>query len=58
MILEIIKYPNDILTTPTEDLTKADILSSKIQSLIEDMIDTCLLADGLGLAANQVNVNK
>ena len=58
MILEIITYPNDILTTPTEDLTQADIKSGKIQTLIEDMIDTCLALDGLGLAANQVGVGK
>ena len=57
-ILQIVTYPNDILTTPTTNLTKAEILSSEIQTLIEDMIDTCLDADGLGLAANQVGVNK
>ena len=51
-------YPNDILTTPTEDLTQADIKSGKIQTLIEDMIDTCLSRDGLGLDANQVGVGK
>jgi len=58
MILEIITYPNDVLTTPTEDLTQADIKSGVIQTLIEDMIDTCLAIDGLGLAANQVGVGK
>jgi len=57
-ILQIVTHPNDILTTPTEELTKADILSSEIQTLIENMIDTCLDADGLGLAANQVGVGK
>jgi len=58
MILEIITYPNDILTTPTTNLTQADIKSGEIQTLIEDMIDTCLDAGGLGLAANQVGVAK
>ena len=58
MILAIVEYPNDILTTPTTELTKAEILSGEIQTLIEDMIDTCLDADGLGLAANQVGVGK
>lgn len=58
MILEIITYPNDILTTPTTNLTPAEIKSGEIQTLIEDMIDTCLHHNGLGLAANQVGVGK
>jgi len=58
MILKIVKHPNDVLTTPTTELTRAEILSGKIQTLIEDMIDTCLAVDGLGLAANQVGVDK
>ena len=58
MILKIIEYPNDILTTPTTDLTRAEILSEEIQTLIKDMIDTCLDTGGLGLAANQVGIGK
>jgi peptide deformylase len=54
MVLDIITYPNEILTTPTKLLTYRDILGSDIQTLIEDMIDTCLDSDGSGLAANQV----
>jgi len=57
MILDIITYPNEILTTPTESLTKADILGSDIQTLIENMMDTCIHEDGAGLAANQVGRN-
>jgi len=53
-IREVLTYPNDILTTPTRNLTKAEILSSKIQTLIEDMKDTCFNAKGVGLAANQI----
>ena len=56
-ILEIIKYPNDILTTHTDYLSPDQIASSEIQTLIEDMIDTCIDADGVGLAANQVGKN-
>lgn len=56
--LEILTYPNDILTTPTTPLTKADILSSEIQTLIEDMKDTIIAYGGVGLAANQVGVHK
>lgn len=53
-ILEIKTYPDPILTTPTMELTLQDIRGGKIQTLIEDMIDTCIDSGGVGLAANQV----
>lgn len=55
-ILNILTVGNDAGTLANEaiDLTKADILSSKIQTLIEDMKDTCHAVGGHGLAANQV----
>jgi peptide deformylase len=54
-ILNILKAgESDILSNKAVDLTKADVLSSKIQTLIEDMIDTLHDSGGLGLAANQV----
>ena len=53
-ILDIIKYPDPILTTPTDYLSQDQILSSEVQTLIEDMMDTCDAAEGVGLAANQV----
>lgn len=55
-ILNILTVGNDAgtLADKAVDLTKADILSSKIQTLIEDMKDTCHSVGGLGLAANQV----
>ena len=55
-ILNILTVGNDLgtLSDKAVDLTKADILSSKIQTLIEDMKDTCHTVGGLGLAANQV----
>jgi len=58
MILKIIEYPDEILRTPTEDLTPEEIGSEEIKKLIRDMIDTCEAADGLGLTANQVGVSK
>lgn len=55
-ILNILTVGNDSesLSETADDLTKEDILSSKIQTLIEDMKDTCHSVGGLGLAANQV----
>lgn len=55
-ILNILTVDNDsgTLSNSTMDLTKAEILSHEIQTLIEDMMDTCHNVEGLGLAACQV----
>ena len=55
-ILNILTVGKDAgtLANRAQGLTKADILSSKIQTLIEDMKDTCHSVGGLGLAACQV----
>ena len=49
-ILNILTVGNDAgtLADKAVNLTEADILSSKIQTLIEDMKDTCHAAGGLG----------
>jgi peptide deformylase len=52
MILPIITYPNQILRRPTEPVIFP--LSKEIKKLTQDMIDTVLQADGIGLAAPQV----
>ncbi len=54
-ILKIVTHPNDILTTPAEEVTKFD---SKLAKLLDDMYDTMVAADGIGLAAPQVGVSK
>jgi len=55
-ILNILTVGNDAgtLANKATDLSGADILSSKIQTLLEDMKDTCHDAGGHGLAACQV----
>lgn len=58
MILNIVTYPNDILSTPTDKLSVEEILSKDTKKLIDDMIETCQHANGLGLAANQIGINK
>lgn len=58
MILQIVEYPDPILSTPAEEVTLAEIHGSEFQTLIENMKDTCLAANGAGLAANQVGVSK
>lgn len=54
-ILKLVTHPNDILTTPAEEVTKFD---SKLAKLLDDMYDTMVAADGIGLAAPQVGVSK
>lgn len=55
-VLNILTIGNDIgtLADAALNLDKAEILSSKTQTLIEDMKDTCHAVGGLGLSANQV----
>ncbi|PJK17918.1 peptide deformylase [Chryseomicrobium excrementi] len=54
-ILKLVTHPNDILTTPAEEVTKFD---AKLAKLLDDMYDTMVAADGIGLAAPQVGVSK
>lgn len=54
-VLEIKKFPEKVLkqkTTPVENI------DSRIQLLIDDMVETMHYARGLGLAANQVGVSQ
>ena len=57
-ILKIVECPADILDSPANDVPVNEIKSSAIQTLIQDMIDTCHDAGGYGLAANQVGSDK
>lgn len=50
-ILEIVKYPEPVLSTPTEEV---DVFDDGLRSLAADMIDTMYAAPGIGLAAPQV----
>ncbi len=54
-LLEIKKYPDSILKEKAEPVSEFD---SKLQKLIDDMIETMYAAPGIGLAANQVGVLK
>ena len=53
--LSILEFPDPRLTTVAKDVEKFDIALKK---LVEDMTETMYSANGIGLAATQVNVHK
>ena len=55
MILPIRKYGDDVLRLPAKPVEQID---ESLQKLIDDMIETMYAAPGVGLAANQVGVDR
>ncbi|MEK7519605.1 MAG: peptide deformylase [Patescibacteria group bacterium] len=55
MTLEIKKYPDSVLKTRAKEVEEMD---QGIRELAQDMIETMIAKDGVGLAANQVGVLK
>ena len=53
-VLEIRKFPDPVLRTKTDRVTK---INGTIDRLIDDMVETMHAAPGVGLAANQVGVS-
>ncbi|WP_019242362.1 MULTISPECIES: peptide deformylase [Bacillus] len=53
--LEIVTYPNKILEEKCEDVK---VFDQDLAKLLDDMYETMIAADGVGLAAPQINVNK
>ena len=56
MRLQIVQIGEEVLRRPANELSRDEILSAKIQELIEHMRDTMRNAPGVGLAAPQVGV--
>ncbi|MBM7705359.1 peptide deformylase [Chryseomicrobium aureum] len=54
-VLNIVEHPNDILTTPAADVTE---FNEELGKLLDDMYETMVAADGIGLAAPQIGVSK
>ncbi len=53
MIKDIITYPNKILRTKSKDVEKFD---AELHTLLDDMYETMIAFDGVGLAAIQIAV--
>lgn len=56
--LPIVIIPNRILRTPAAPVQLAELGSPAMQKLIDDMVETMFIADGIGLAAPQIDVSK
>lgn len=56
MIYPIVKYPEPILTTPAEPVD--DFGSEALKTLVADMFETMYEANGVGLAAPQINIGR
>ncbi len=54
-ILEIVKHPNKVLETPCETVT---VFDGKLVKLLDNMHETMIEADGVGIAAPQVGVSQ
>jgi peptide deformylase len=54
-ILDILVYPDQRLRTVAKPV---EVVDNTIQTLVDDMIETMYDANGIGLAATQVNVHK
>lgn len=52
-IREIVKHPNEVLETPCKTVTEFD---RELAVLLDDMHETMVEADGVGIAAPQVGV--
>lgn len=55
MILPIVKYPEPVLQQPGEPVTEFDDM---LRAFVADMFETMYAAQGIGLAAPQVNVSR
>lgn len=55
MLLKIVLHPNDILNKTTE---KVDTFDKHLHQLLDNMYETMVHADGVGLAAPQIGVGK
>jgi peptide deformylase len=54
-IHEVVKYPDPVLSKPAETVTD---FNADIERLVEEMFDSMYAAQGIGLAAPQINISK
>ncbi len=54
-VKQIVMFPDPVLETPCEEVT---VFDKKLAKLLNDMYDTMIEFDGVGLAAPQIGISK
>lgn len=54
-VFKVVQYPDPVLLNPTQRVAS---IGEKERILVRDMIDTMYAQKGVGLAANQIGVNR
>lgn len=54
----VVKNPSDILRKPSIAVTAQELLSDEIQTLIDDLLESIVVENGIGIAAPQIGVHK
>jgi peptide deformylase len=54
-IHEVVKYPDPVLSKPAETVR---VFDEDVAQLVEEMFDSMYAAQGIGLAAPQINISK
>lgn len=54
----VVKNPSDILRQSSVEITPEELAGDEIQSLIDDLIDSMRVENGIGIAAPQIGVHK
>jgi peptide deformylase len=54
-IHEVVKYPDAVLSKPGETVT---VFDAETAQLVDEMFDSMYAAQGIGLAAPQINISK
>jgi peptide deformylase len=57
-VLEIRKFPEKVLKEQTVEVEKEEFLDPSFQKLVDDMIETAISVDAMGLAAPQIGISK
>jgi len=54
----VVKNPSDLLRKPSESISQEELASPELQALIDDLIDSMRMENGIGIAAPQIGVHK
>ncbi|MBI2473555.1 peptide deformylase [Candidatus Uhrbacteria bacterium] len=54
----VLKNPNETLRKPSKKVALEDIPSARIQTLIDDLIETMKIENGIGIAAVQIGIHE